>query len=120
VLGAAILVDHYVTLALRRKFGRAGPPASPLGTYPSGGCDRVVLFYGLIANLLWREFSGSHRGRVIALGATSLLAFNAVYCRVYLGKHWFTDSVTGLLYGGLLYAPFAAAIRLLGGPPVKG
>jgi membrane-associated phospholipid phosphatase len=119
VLGAAILVDHYVTLALRRKFSRAGPPTSPLGTYPSGGCDRVVLFYGLIANLLWREFSGSYRGRVMALSATSLLAFNAAYCRAYLSKHWLTDVVTGLLYGVLLYAPFAVAIRLIGGPPVR-
>jgi hypothetical protein len=119
VLGAAVLVDHYVTLALRHKFGRPGPPASPLGTYPSGGCDRVVLFYGLIANLLWREFSGSYRGRVMAVSATSLLAFNTVYCRTYLSKHWFTDSVTGLLYGALLYGSFAAAVRLIGGPPAR-
>jgi len=54
-LGATIVVDHYATLALRRKFNRLGPPTSPLGTYPSGGCDRVVLMYGLIANMLWRS-----------------------------------------------------------------
>lgn len=119
VLGAAIVVDHYVTLALRRKFRRSGPPDSPLGTYPSGGCDRVVLFYGLIANLLWREFSGSQRGRVLALSVTSLLAFNAGYCREYLSRHWFTDVVTGLLYGGVLYAPFAVAVRVLAGPPAR-
>jgi membrane-associated phospholipid phosphatase len=119
VLGAAIVVDHYVTLALRHKFHRPGPPASPLGTYPSGGCDRVVLFYGLIANLVWREFSGSQRGRAMALGATSLLAFNAAYCRQYLSKHWFTDVITGLVYGAMLYVPFAAAIRLLASPPAR-
>ena len=33
-LGAAIVVDHHVTLALRRRFGRLGPPDSPLGSYP--------------------------------------------------------------------------------------
>jgi membrane-associated phospholipid phosphatase len=119
VLGAAIVVDHYVTLALRHKFRRPGPPTSPLGTYPSGGCDRVVLFYGLIANLVWREYSGSQRGKAMALGATSLLAFNAAYCRQYLSKHWFTDVITGLLYGALLYVPFAVAVRLLDGPPAR-
>ena len=119
VLGSSIVVDHYVTIALRRKFGRPGPPTSPLGTYPSGGCDRVVLFYGLIANLAWREFSGSQRGRVMALGAMSLLAFNAAYCREYLSKHWFTDIVTGLIYGVVLYVPFAAAIWLIDGPPAR-
>ncbi len=33
-LGAAVLVDKYVTLALRHTFDRPGPPGSPLGTYP--------------------------------------------------------------------------------------
>jgi hypothetical protein len=115
-LGAAILVDHYVTLALRHRFRRVGPPASPLGTYPAGGCDRVVLFYGLIANLLWREFDGSRRGKIWATGAIAGLAFNQAYCREYLSKHWFTDILTGLVYGGVLLAPFAVAVRLIAGP----
>jgi membrane-associated phospholipid phosphatase len=115
-LGAAVLVDKYATLALRHKFGRPGPPGSPGGTYPSGGCDRAVLFYGLIANLLWREFSGSYRGKVCAAGAVAALSFNVAYCRAYLGKHWFTDIVTGLLYGLVLLVPFLAAVRLTAGP----
>lgn len=48
-----------------------------------------------------------------------MLAFNAAYCRTHLSKHWFTDVVTGLLYGVLLYAPFAAANWLIGGPPAR-
>ena len=59
VLAAAVFIDHYLTLALRHTFHRLGPPDSPLGTYPSGGCDRVILFYGLIAYLIWREVSGA-------------------------------------------------------------
>ena len=116
VLGAAVLVDHYATLALRHRFHRVGPPTSPLGTYPSGGCDRVVLFYGLIAHMLWREFSGSYRGKVWATGAVTALSFNVAYCRQYLGKHWFSDIVLGLFYGLVLLAPFIAAIRLIAGP----
>ena len=96
-LGTALLVDHYVTIAIRRKFGRPGPPDSPGGTYPSGGCDRVVLFYGLIAYLLWREFSGSPQGKAWAVGTVAALTFNEAYSREYLGKHWFTDIVSGVL-----------------------
>lgn len=117
VLAAAVLVDHYTTIALRRRFGRPGPPASPAGTYPSGGCDRVVLFYGLIGYLLWREFSGSDPAKAWTVGTVAALSVNEVYSRTYLGKHWFTDSVTGVLYGGLLLAPLIAAVRRIAGPP---
>lgn len=119
VLASAIAVDKYTTLALRRKFGRLGPPTSPAGTYPAGGPDRVVLFTGLIANMLWREFSGSERGKAMAVGVVGVLAFNMSYCRVYLSKHWLTDILSGLIYGTILYTPLAVAIRLIAGPPVR-
>ena len=115
-LGSAIVVDHYATLALRHRFNRLGPPSSPLGTYPAGGPDRVVLFYGLIAHMLWREFSGSERGKIWAIGSVTALAFHQAYCREYLSKHWFTDILSGLLYGGVLLAPFIATVRLIAGP----
>ncbi len=66
VLAGLIVIDHFTTLALRHVFHRLGPPTSPLGTYPSGGCDRVIVFYGLIAYLLWREFSGQRRTAICA------------------------------------------------------
>lgn len=115
-LGAAVLVDHYATLALRHTFGRVGPPSSPLGTYPAGGPDRVVLFYGLIAHMLWREFSSSQRGKIWAIGSVAGLAFHQSYCREYLSKHWTSDIISGLFYGGVLLAPFVVAIRLIAGP----
>jgi len=116
VLGALIVVDHYTTLALRHTFHRLGPPDSPLGTYPSGGCDRVIVFYGLIAYLLWREFSGQRRAAIWAAAAVAALGFNEAYSRVYLTLHWFTDALSGLLYGGLLLAVFIAAVRVVAGP----
>jgi hypothetical protein len=115
-LGAAILVDYTATHALHRKFQRVGPPANPLGTYPSGGMDRVVLFYGLIAHMLWREFSGSRQGKIWAAAAVTALSYNQAYCREYLSQHWFLDTACGLLYGGLLLAPFIVAVQLAAGP----
>jgi hypothetical protein len=117
-LGSALLVDKYATLALRHRFGRLGPPGSPGGTYPSGGCDRVVLFYGLIAYLLWREFSGTPQGKAWAVGVVSALSFNEAYSREYLSKHWSTDIVCGLLYGAILLAPFIGGVRVIAGPAV--
>ena len=115
-LGLAMLVDHYATLKLHRTISRLGPPTNPLGTYPAGGPDRIVLFSGLIAYLLWREFSGSRRGKIWAIGAVAALAFGQAYSRGYLGQHWFIDIICGLLYGVLLLGPFIAAVRLIAGP----
>jgi hypothetical protein len=116
-LGFMIFSDHYTTLALRHVFHRLGPPTSPLGTYPSGGDDRVILFYGLIAYLLWREFSGEREMGIAAGTAVAALGFNEAYSRVYLSLHWFTDAVSGLLYGFLLLVAFILAVRLVAGPP---
>jgi hypothetical protein len=116
-LAAAIVADHFTTLALRHVFHRLGPPTSPLGTYPSGGCDRVILFYGLIAYLLWREFSGQRRTAVAAAAVVAALGFNEAFSRVYLSLHWFTDACSGLFYGCLLLTVFIVAVHLVAGRP---
>jgi len=116
-LGSLIVVDHYTTIALRHVFHRLGPPTSPLGTYPSGGCDRCIVFYGLIAYLLWREFSGRRSTAIWAGAIVAALGFNEAYSRVYLSLHWLTDALSGLLYGGLLLAGYIVAIRVAAGRP---
>jgi len=110
-----IVVDHYTTIALRHVFHRIGPPTSPLGTYPSGGCDRCIVFYGLIAYLLWREFSGKRSTAIWAAAAVAALGFNEAFSRVYLSKHWLTDALSGLIYGGLLLAGYILALRAAAG-----
>ncbi len=114
-LASAIFLDHYATQALRHVFHRLGPPTSPLGTYPSGGVDRCIVFYGLIAYLLWREFSGQQRTAIWAGAVVAALGFNEAYSRVYLSLHWFTDALSGLVYGILLLAAFVVAVRSVAG-----
>ena len=111
-LGAAIFIDHYLTLALRHAFDRVGPPDSPLGTFPSGGCDRIFVFYGLIAYLIWREVSGSRRAAIWSAGVIAALGFSEGYSRGYLTLHWFTDIISGIIYGCLILAVFIATIRV--------
>ena len=115
-LGAAIFIDHYLTLALRHTFHRSGPPGSPLGTFPSGGCERIFIFYGLIAYLIWREVSGSRRAAIWSAGVIAALGFSEGYSRGYLTLHWFTDIISGNIYGCLILAVFIATIRLVVGP----
>jgi hypothetical protein len=115
-LGAALVVDRYATAKLHRTIARLGPPPNPRGTYPANGPNSIVLFWGLIAYLLWREFSGSRRGKIWATGAVAALAFSSAYTREYLSEHWFIDIICGLLYGALLLGPFIAAVRLIAGP----
>ncbi len=117
-LAALMVADHYTTLALRHEFHRLGPPTSPLGTFPSGGCDRCIVFFGLIAYLLWREFSGRRETAIWAGAAVAALGFNEAFSRVYLSLHWFTDALSGLLYGVLLLLAFVIAIRMVVGRAV--
>jgi PAP2 superfamily len=117
-LASLIVVDHYTTLALRHVFHRLGPPTSPLGTYPSGGCDRCIVFYGLIAYLLWREFSGRRTTAIWVAAVVGALGFNEAYSRVYLSLHWLTDALSGLIYGGLLLVAFILAVRVVAGRSV--
>jgi len=115
-VGAAIIIDHYLTLAVRHTFHRPGPPDSPLGTFPSGGCDRIFVFYGLIAYLIWREVSGSKRAAIWSAGVVAALGFSEGYSRGYLTLHWFTDILSGFIYGCLILAVFIATIRVVVGP----
>src|SRR5205085_5992832 len=113
--GTLILVDHFLTLAINHTVTRVPPPGAG-GIFPSGGTDRAVAFYGLIAYLIWREFSGRRRTAIIAGAVVAALGFEEGYSRVYLGLHWFTDVVSGFLYGCLLLAVFIAAVRVIAGP----
>jgi membrane-associated phospholipid phosphatase len=106
-----IIIDHFTTAGLRHTFHRAGPPGSPAGTFPSGGVDRVFLMYGLVAYLLWREFSGSRRAAVWWGTAVAALGFNEAYSRAYLTLHWFTDTLAGALFGCLQLVVFITAVR---------
>jgi len=110
-LATAIIVDHFTTIYIRHTFERPGPPSSPHGTFPSGGADRIIIFYGLIAYLLWHEFSRQRRAGIWAGATVAALAFSEGYSRGYLTLHWFTDVLSGWVYGGLLLLLFIFAVR---------
>jgi membrane-associated phospholipid phosphatase len=115
-LAALVLVQHPLTRLIHLTDPRMGPPGFPYGTFPSGGSERSVAFYGLIAYLLWREFSGARRAAIWSAAAVAAIAFDEGYSRVYLGMHWATDVLSGWIYGLLLLVAFITAVRLVADP----
>ena len=115
-LAALALMQHPLTRLIHLTDPRVGPPGFPYGTFPSGGSERSVVFYGLIAYLLWREFSGNRRVAIWSAAAVAAIAFDEGYSRVYLGMHWATDVLSGWIYGLLLLVAFITAVRLVAGP----
>jgi membrane-associated phospholipid phosphatase len=115
-LAAISLIQHPLTHMIHLTDPRIGPPGFRHGTFPSGGSERCVAFYGLIAYLLWREFSGSRRAAIWSAAVVAALAFNEGYSRLYLGMHWATDVLSGWVYGLLILVAFIVAVRLVAGP----
>jgi undecaprenyl-diphosphatase len=110
------VLQRYLTHAIHLVAHRVGPPLFPHGTFPSGGSERTVVFFGLIAYFLWREFSGRRVTAIWAGAAVAAVAFNEGYSRLYLGMHWTTDVLSGWFYGILLLALFVLASRVIMGP----
>jgi membrane-associated phospholipid phosphatase len=118
-LGAMAVLQRVLTVAIHHTIHRVGPPQHIHGTFPSGGSERCVVFYGLIAYLLWREFSGSRRAAIWSGAVVAALAYSEGYSRVYLSMHWFTDVLSGWFYGCLLLAMFITAVHMVAGPARK-
>jgi undecaprenyl-diphosphatase len=115
-LATLIVVHRGLTHAIHLVVTRIGPPGHLHGTFPSGGSERCIVFYGLIAYLIWREFSGRRPAAIWAGAVVACLAFNEGYSRLYLGMHWTTDVLSGWIYGCLLLVVFISAVRLVAGP----
>ncbi|MFC8619297.1 phosphatase PAP2 family protein [Micromonospora purpureochromogenes] len=111
---AQFVVEQYTQEILARVVDRGHPPTD-LGTYPSGGCARVLLTFGtivLLAALTWRI---PPAGRVaMATGLAVLVAVEG-YTRVYAEKHWLTDVVGGWIFGALLLGVTALAVLVADG-----
>lgn len=89
--------------------------------YPSGHAAEAILIYGAAAYLL-RTYAGPDtRVRRRLTWLVGLVTVNAVVVAFYLGYHWPTDLLGGLLAGGLLLRVIIDVDRrVAAGRPVLG
>jgi membrane-associated phospholipid phosphatase len=119
VLGT-VVVQRYGQLVLAKVVDRGHPPTT-LGTWPSGGCARLIAIYGTILLLVLVGLGQRDRrpSRVVVVALWSVLgaaAWIEAFSRTYLLKHWVTDVVGGLGFGLLLLAVTGVAVTALGDP----
>jgi membrane-associated phospholipid phosphatase len=81
-------------------------------SYPSGHTLRAVLGYGLLAFVIYRLAAPGLR-KTLAIPAAAVIISIVALDRLYLGVHWASDIIGGLLLGGL---GLAAAIVWLDQP----
>ena len=107
---AATIVSSGLVQVLKSLFGRARPEdmmvVSDFGSFPSGhvaNAATMAVCLGILFPRLWVWLAGA--------SYTVLMMVS----RTYLGAHWLTDTIGGLLLGAavavLLWAPVAAKLQ---------
>lgn len=88
------------------------PPVTP--AYPSGHSSGVTVLYGLIAAFVAQEHRRQKRWQIYGIAAVPVIL--VALSRLYLGVHWFTDTVGGILLGlaicGVVRCSFSRHDRL--------
>jgi membrane-associated phospholipid phosphatase len=115
------VVEQYTQEILALTVDRGHPPTD-LGTYPSGGCARVLLTFGTIAVLAGLTWNIPRRGRIAIATALAVLTSVEGYTRIYAERHWLTDVIGGWVFGTLLLGVVALAVFVAEGrarPPAR-
>jgi hypothetical protein len=94
-----------------------GHPPTTLGTWPSGGCARILVVFGLVIFLALRVWQPQGRRPWAAGGALlALLVAVEAYARTYNLEHWLSDVLGGLVYGSLLLATMVSVCLIVDRP----
>ena len=114
---AAYEIEHQLQHTLKLLAHRTARSRPESASFPSGGCARIISVYGLILYLVLRRL-GKTRGKTAIVAWTLLAAasFTEAYSRLYLGKHWISDIVGGIVFGVILLFVLIAAAQMLDRP----
>jgi hypothetical protein len=82
-------------------------------SFPSGHATMAALIFGILAVLV--SHSMGRWARSLVYASCGVLVVAIAYSRVYLGAHWLSDVLGGLLFGAVMAAAFGVAIETI--PP---
>jgi hypothetical protein len=111
------LGEKYGQIILKKVVDRGHPPTT-LGSWPSGGCARLLIVYGLIIFFVLYRYA-RHNKRAWAAGwsvLTILLSIQA-YARINNLEHWLTDVIGGVVFGLMLLVTVITAYRVIDHTP---
>lgn len=123
--GGAMLLGSIWSPLLKRRFRRGRPDLwTPLATepshsFPSGHATMGTIFFGAIGIVLYRE-AGSSWARIGVLAVAAVLIAAVALSRVYLGAHWLSDVLAGILLGVvwlIVYSILSQAVFSTSRPP---
>lgn len=114
VMIGAFLFNPALEAALKGLVGRDRPDIARLvngsgPAFPSGHVLATVGFYGVLAVVVWRSTTSRSLAVGSLAGAGVVIALVG-FSRIYLGVHWLTDVVGGLLIGTV----FVLVVSLIG------
>ncbi|WP_421694659.1 bifunctional DedA family/phosphatase PAP2 family protein [Aestuariivirga sp.] len=82
-------------------------------SFPSGHATMAAVIFGILAVLV--SHSMGRWGRAVVYATCGILVVVIAYSRIYLGAHWLSDVLAGLLFGSVMMAAFGVAVEAI--PP---
>ncbi|RZL41132.1 MAG: phosphatase PAP2 family protein, partial [Pedobacter sp.] len=109
----SILVSGLIILAIKNLINRPRPTAfyvrlvevNRFQSYPSGHVLSYVLFFGFLIFLMDRLPTIPKATRNVVTYLSAFLMIFIAPSRIYLGAHWFTDTLGGFLLGLICLFP---------------
>jgi alpha-1,2-mannosyltransferase len=114
----ALAAGQVLELVLFATLRRPGPEYILEVTFSSGRSAAAVLGWGLVVRQAYRLVARNPRPGVVWATALSVGAVVAG-TRVYLGMHWLSDAVAGLIAGSVLLATALAALSSVDRLPAR-
>lgn len=116
--GIAIVAAKFFELAMKLGIQRARPielsySGASVFSFPSGHATMAAVIFGILAVLV--SHSMGRWGRALVYAICAVLVVAIAYSRLYLGAHWLSDVLAGLLFGVVMMAAFGVAIEAI--PP---